>query len=83
MTEMRDRVARAICNSHILEGECWGPECGCWKAATHEAKAAIAALREPSVEMTQAAHEVSGVSHKVAILDWCAMIDKALEHRRP
>jgi hypothetical protein len=69
MTDMVERVARAI---YAAE---------CWDTATpgfyqHAARAAIAAMREPTDEMVDAAWEPSVPPGNVAI--WQAMIDAAM-----
>jgi len=56
MTNMIEKVARAICGGYLDE-PCNGPKCDCgyWEASLDEAKAAIAAYREPTDEMVLAA----------------------------
>lgn len=53
MSEMIERVARAICAAADDHLRCTSPDCGC-KATGARAKAAIAAMREPAQDMTPA-----------------------------
>lgn len=78
MNEMTLRVARAICLGGIRNPAtvCTYPQCGC-RNATVKAEAAIAAMREPTEAMIEAADKV-GIDQD-AIDYWRAMVDAALE----
>ena len=66
MNDVIERVARAICGA---DGDhCVWPDCGC----SHRARAAIAALREPTMSMIARGVQANGT--KAA---WQAMIDDA------
>jgi hypothetical protein len=70
MSEMVERVAKAI------RAQANGFAVG-WEREIDAARAAIAAMREPTSEMEDAADDVSGTSQ----LAYRAMIDAALEEQ--
>ena len=75
MSEMVERVARAFCRAMAED------ERG-WEYMQGEARAAIAAMREPTHEMTYAGHDVPmavGLAAPPADEVWQAMIDEALK----
>ena len=82
--DMVERVARAICLAHAIDS---GYSRGCaeasvdveWKAWVVEARAAIAAMREPTEEMVDAGWQTSDDVVWMALKEaWPAMIDAAL-----
>lgn len=86
---MIERVARAICNAScgksIARPGCGYPHCECLGMVENEARAAIAAMREPTPGMTLAALRDGVVSNNLAapairqIAGWRASINAALE----
>jgi hypothetical protein len=77
MTQMIERVARAICAS----GVCIDPDSydvdRYWRRWIPEARAAISAMREPTEAMKRAADRLPDV---MSVGDeWRAMIDEALK----
>lgn len=91
MSEMVERVARAICHQEDHGGECGdnpsfciGIERGepeCWSAGM--ARAAIAAMREPTPKMivvaTNAMYELAWNANSRFLAEWHAAIDEALK----
>jgi hypothetical protein len=84
MSEMVDRVARAICKNECAF-RCGGAEdCQQYDDWIGEARAAIAAMREPTEKMHVAGHDVrsdpqNGMPTYCGVDEiWTAMIDAAL-----
>ena len=85
MSEMVERVARAICKAkgQNPDDPRWirypGPtyEGIAWHAHEDSARAAIAAMREPIEAMINSAHDRIAGEGEIADV-WCAMIDEAL-----
>jgi len=90
VSEMIERVAKALCRGDLKEGgdfdAAWEQESAVWLS---EARAAIEAMREPNIQMLEAgADEEYGVNdhggaewcadEQGALLVWHAMIDEAL-----
>ena len=81
MSEMIERVARAMCREwlemdyegenvdHLVEHE--------WSGWAYIAQTAIAAMREPTLGMTDAGYAASDEHHTMSAA-WQAMIDEAL-----
>ena len=95
MNEMVERVARAIISSQWPEAD-WNnlksiiPDHHLWITAVGQAKAAIAAMREPPDWMTDAAREAwdwgpgtSLCGDASALRCWQTMIDAALNPAAP
>ena len=81
MSEMIERVARTMCR-HWLEADYEGENVDRlvnreWSAWEPIARAAIAAMREPTLGMTDAGYMASDEHHTMAAA-WQAMIDAAL-----
>ncbi len=82
MSEMVERVARAICTADGCDPDAIGYGMGVlmpdgtkyplWCAHVKRAEAAIAAMREPTIEM-----DLAGCSHSPGV--WRTMIDEALK----
>lgn len=84
MSEMIERVARAICKAECQEigcGECRQP-CSEWKSCGTMARAAIEAIREPTTAMVAKGAEwivlPKGMAEAQAKDMFRAMIDAAL-----
>lgn len=74
MSEMIERVARAICRSDAD----W--EGNSWKQHVNEARAAIEAMRVPTQEMKEAVRLVGGTQALAyGLAAWPTMIDAALK----
>jgi hypothetical protein len=91
--DMVERVARAMAPafaeacSYWCEGLLWTActgkaECACRHYAFEAARAAIAAMREPPIELYKAAAEALVMDHD-AYACWHAMIDAALTSSKP
>ena len=77
MTEMINRVARAICVANL--GEHSDADDHSWQVYIPEARAAIAAMRDPMMSMIHAITEdKSPMAADAIAVDWRAMIDEAL-----
>lgn len=74
MTKVEE-VARAITFS------LWGDRDGMWQCYVSEARAAIAAMREPTEKMLLAAEHAEELGDAPAYKHWRAMIDAALEEK--
>ena len=73
MTDMVERVARAICLANTQGDEMW-------QAFVPEARAALEAMREPTEGMVRAGRdEYYGVSPFSARFAWIKIVDAALE----
>jgi hypothetical protein len=89
MNEMVERVARAICvadgvdpdmlcsglGNIIPEGETWTA----WRVREKQARAAIAAMREPTEAMTSAVLKKLNSDPRWVAMDYRTMIDEALK----
>lgn len=80
MSEMVERVARALCPDAWLVSESGLHALVCWdteqERARHKARAAIAAMREPTDAMVEA---VDIRSCERPVVAWYHMIDEALK----
>jgi hypothetical protein len=75
MSEMIERVARALCKADGVD-RCIYPDCGC--PHEYRARAAIEALREPTPAMIEAGIQC-GDGYGSQPGTWQAMIDQALK----
>ncbi len=74
--DLVERVARAICDEMHIQGKSWGG------LQRHKlARAAIAAMREPTEAQLKAVQEWPGQQSYTDI--WQAMIDAALKEEKP
>jgi hypothetical protein len=72
MSEMVERVAKAICRAQTQGEEVW-------QAFLPEARAAIGAMRDPTPAMKAAgAKRIPEAGYDLAHDAWCTMIDAAL-----
>ncbi len=79
MTEMIERVARALCVQDGRDPDAQGwKNTAIWQAYTGEAKAAIEAMGEPTQEMTAVVVDVGKTRAKLCAI-YSSMIQAALE----
>jgi len=76
MTEMIERVARAILAANGGEGECaWDLD---WRDYVDDARAAIEEMREPTEAMVEVLYDPTVNTRSAVAADWRDMIDAAL-----
>lgn len=78
-SETVDRVARAICRTGCTSG-CTDAECYEFTDWIEDARAAIAAVREPTLEILAIGIEAQVASPQPVLIDvWHSMIDAMLQ----